>query len=227
MGFRFKKSKQIAPGVHVNFNKKSTSVTFGSKGVHHTVSSSGKKTTSVGVPGSGLYYTSSSGGGGSMNNDDSSVNFASGGGNGGSVSPVSGNDGNKKGCGTYLLYAAIALLIIVICKYLSIVASIIAIPVFIYFWRHKEKEHRKLYLGFTIFAFIFGWAFSLPSDIDKISVKSSNTIVMDINSDKNISFSIDPEDGNTDELKLVSSNPDILSAYLDKSDGKITISSRE
>lgn len=63
MGFRFKKSKQIAPGVHVNFNKKSTSVTFGSKGVHHTVSSSGKKTTSVGVPGSGLYYTSSSGGG--------------------------------------------------------------------------------------------------------------------------------------------------------------------
>lgn len=227
MGFRFKKSKQIAPGVHVNFNKKSTSVTFGSKGVHHTVSSSGKKTTSVGVPGSGLYYTSSSGGGGSMNNDDSSVNFASGGGNGGSVSPVSGNDGNKKGCGTYLLYAAIALLIIVICKYLSIVASIIAIPVFIYFWRHKEKEHRKLYLGFTIFAFIFGWAFSLPSDIDKISVKSSNTIVMDINSDKNISFSIDPEDGNTDELKLVSSNPDILSAYLDKSDGKITISSRD
>lgn len=227
MGFRFKKSKQIAPGVRVNFNKKSTSVTFGSKGAHHTVSSSGKKTTSVGVPGSGLYYTSSSGGGGgSKGNDDSSVNFASGGGNGGSVSP-SGNDGNKKGCGIYLLYAAIALLIVVICKYLSIVASIIAIPVFIYFWRHKEKEHRKLYLGFTIFAFIFGWAFSLPSDIDKISVKSSNTIVMDINSDKNISFSIDPEDGNTDELKLVSSNPDILSAYLNKSDGKVTISSRD
>lgn len=228
MGFRFKKSKQIAPGMRVNFNKKSTSVTFGSKGVHHTVSSSGKKTTSVGVPGSGLYYTSSSGGGGgSRSNDDSSVNFASGGENGDSVSPASGNNGSKKGCGAYLLYAAIALLIVVICKYLSIVASIIAVPVFIYFWMHKEKEPRKLYLGFTIFAFIFGWAFSLPSDIDKISVKSSDTIVMDINSDKNISFSIDPEDGNTDELKLVSSNPDILSAHLDKSDGKITISSRD
>ena len=82
MGFRFKKSKQIAPGVRVNLNKKSASVTFGSKGVHHTISSSGKKTTSAGIPGSGLYYTSSSGGGGgSRNGNEHTVSSASGGGN--------------------------------------------------------------------------------------------------------------------------------------------------
>lgn len=58
MGLRFKKSVKIAPGVKVNLNKKSTSVTLGTKGVHHTVNSNGKKTTSVGVPGTGLSYVS-------------------------------------------------------------------------------------------------------------------------------------------------------------------------
>lgn len=228
MGFRFKKSKQIAPGVRVNLNKKSASVTFGSKGVHHTISSSGKKTTSAGIPGSGLYYTSSSGGGGgSRNNDDSSINFASGSGNGSSSVPDSGNDGgNKKGCGTYLIYAVIALVIAIICKYLTIFASIIAIPVFIYFWRHKEKERRKLYLGFTIFAFIFGYAFSVVPDIDTISVKSDKNVVMDINSSKKFSYSVDPENSNTDKLKIVSSDSKILSVKLDKDHNKFTINSR-
>lgn len=63
MGLRFRKSFKVAPGVKVNLNKKSTSVTFGGKGVHKTYSSSGKKTTSVGIPGIGACYTTSSGGG--------------------------------------------------------------------------------------------------------------------------------------------------------------------
>lgn len=63
MGLRFRKSFKVAPGVKINLNKKSTSVTFGGKGVHKTYSSSGKKTTSVGIPGTGAYYTTSSGGG--------------------------------------------------------------------------------------------------------------------------------------------------------------------
>lgn len=63
MGLRFRKSFKVAPGVKVNLNKKSTSVTFGGKGVHKTYSSSGKKTTSVGIPGTGACYTTSSGGG--------------------------------------------------------------------------------------------------------------------------------------------------------------------
>lgn len=62
MGFRFRKSFKIAPGVKVNFNKKSTGVTFGGKGFHYTVNSKGKKTTSVGIPGTGLSYSTSSGG---------------------------------------------------------------------------------------------------------------------------------------------------------------------
>ena len=62
MGLRFRKSVKIAPGVKVNFNKKSTGVTFGGKGFHYTVNSKGKRTTSVGIPGTGLSYSTTSGG---------------------------------------------------------------------------------------------------------------------------------------------------------------------
>lgn len=62
MGFRFRKSFKVAPGVKLNFNKKSTGVTFGGKGLHYTINSSGEKTASAGIPGTGLYYTKSSGG---------------------------------------------------------------------------------------------------------------------------------------------------------------------
>lgn len=57
MGLRFRKSFKIAPGIRVNLNKKSTSITFGKKGFHYTVSSSGRKTASVGIPGTGLSYS--------------------------------------------------------------------------------------------------------------------------------------------------------------------------
>ena len=56
MGFRFRKSIKIAPGVRVNIGKKSTSISFGGKGARYTVSSTGRKTASVGIPGTGLSY---------------------------------------------------------------------------------------------------------------------------------------------------------------------------
>ena len=63
MGWRFRKSFKIVPGVKLNLNKKSSSVTFGGKGFHYTVNSKGKRTKTVGIPGSGLYYTETTGGG--------------------------------------------------------------------------------------------------------------------------------------------------------------------
>ena len=78
MSLRFRKSFKIAPGVKLNLNKKSTSVTFGGKGFHHTINSGGRKTTSVGIPGTGLYYqdvstsgnSHSSGSSGTTNNQE-------------------------------------------------------------------------------------------------------------------------------------------------------------
>lgn len=62
MGLRYKRSIRICKGVKVNFGKTGASITIGTRGMHHTVHTSGKKTTSVGIPGTGLYYVSSSGG---------------------------------------------------------------------------------------------------------------------------------------------------------------------
>ena len=62
MGLRFRKSFKVAPGVKVNLNKKSAGITLGTKGAHFTVNTSGKRTASVGIPGTGLSYSTSSGG---------------------------------------------------------------------------------------------------------------------------------------------------------------------
>ena len=57
MGLRFRKSIKIAPGIKINLNKKSTSVSIGGKGYHKTFNSNGQTTTSVNLPVKGLYYT--------------------------------------------------------------------------------------------------------------------------------------------------------------------------
>ncbi|WP_296045184.1 DUF4236 domain-containing protein [uncultured Gemmiger sp.] len=62
MGFRFRKSIKIAPGVRLNLNSKSTSLSFGGKGARYTVSSTGRKTATVGIPGTGISYSETTGG---------------------------------------------------------------------------------------------------------------------------------------------------------------------
>ena len=56
MGFRFRKSFKIAPGVRVNVGKKSVGISAGVKGARVSVNSSGRKPTTVGIPGTGLSY---------------------------------------------------------------------------------------------------------------------------------------------------------------------------
>jgi hypothetical protein len=60
MGFRFRKSMKILPGVRLNLNAKSASVSFGPRGLKHTISTTGRSTTTVGLPGSGMSFSSSS-----------------------------------------------------------------------------------------------------------------------------------------------------------------------
>lgn len=56
MGWGFRRSVKIAPGVRVNFGKKSTSVRIGGRGFGVTKSTTGRTTVSSGIPGTGLYY---------------------------------------------------------------------------------------------------------------------------------------------------------------------------
>ncbi|MFW6107771.1 MAG: DUF4236 domain-containing protein [bacterium] len=64
MGFRFWRRKKLAPGVTFNLSKSGGSLSFGPRGAKFTVSPRGRRST-VGIPGSGLFYTSTGSGGGS------------------------------------------------------------------------------------------------------------------------------------------------------------------
>ena len=56
MGLRFRKSVKIAPGVRLNISKKSVGISAGVKGYRKSINSSGRVTTSIGVPGTGVSY---------------------------------------------------------------------------------------------------------------------------------------------------------------------------
>lgn len=60
MGFRFRKSMKIAPGVRMNLGTKSAGLSFGGKGFRYSVNSSGRRTTTVGIPGTGMSWSKSS-----------------------------------------------------------------------------------------------------------------------------------------------------------------------
>ncbi len=62
MGLRMRKSIKICKGVRVNFGKSGTSLSFGTRGLRQTIHSSGRRTTSIGIPGTGISYVTSSGG---------------------------------------------------------------------------------------------------------------------------------------------------------------------
>lgn len=53
MRIRFRRSIKILPGIRLNLNRRSSSITVGGHGLHKTISSKGTRTT-VGIPGTGL-----------------------------------------------------------------------------------------------------------------------------------------------------------------------------
>ena len=57
MSLRYRKSIEIIPGVKLNINKKSSSITVGGKGFHVTKNTNGRTTTTVNLPIEGLSYT--------------------------------------------------------------------------------------------------------------------------------------------------------------------------
>jgi len=152
MGLRFRKSFKIAPGVKFNLNKKSAGLTFGGKGAHYTINSRGRKTATVGIPGTGISYTKSSGGGnqnylGNNSYGGRNQNYPSG-------NNLSGGNGNffsrivsfftSQGCLGYLAGLIAALIAISVALFvLIIVGSILWIPATaaaIFFFAKADKK---------------------------------------------------------------------------------------
>lgn len=90
MGFRFRKSKKILPGVRLNFSNKSVGVSLGGKHARVSVNSSGRKTYSASIPGTGISYVKTSSG-----KHTSGQNHSASG--GGYSTPQPSSPGGKKG----------------------------------------------------------------------------------------------------------------------------------
>lgn len=58
MGLRFRKSINLGGGVKLNVSNKSVGISAGVKGARVSVNSKGRKTTTVGIPGTGVYHVS-------------------------------------------------------------------------------------------------------------------------------------------------------------------------
>lgn len=144
MGLRFRKSLKVAPGVKLNLNKNSASVTFGGKGVHYTVNSKGKQTKTVSVPGTGINYSTTSGGTTDKSTasppptDTQSDYLESSNIEPPNIEPDNSNK-PKKGCLTYLLYFLILGIALAIYSYVWI-PGIIAI---VYFAVKKAEPKLK------------------------------------------------------------------------------------
>ena len=59
MGFRFRKSIKIIPGIRINLSKSGPSLSVGGRGLTTNLSARGTRTT-VGIPGTGLSYSTTS-----------------------------------------------------------------------------------------------------------------------------------------------------------------------
>jgi tetratricopeptide (TPR) repeat protein len=57
---RARRSIKLGPGVKLNLNKRSMGVSVGGRGAHYTVNTRGQRTTTVGIPGTGVSYSSRS-----------------------------------------------------------------------------------------------------------------------------------------------------------------------
>ena len=59
MGLSFRKSVTLCKGVKLNIGNKSSSISVGTKGIHQSLSTSGRTTTTLSLPGTGLSYSKS------------------------------------------------------------------------------------------------------------------------------------------------------------------------
>ena len=60
MGLNFRKSISLGKGLKLNLSKSGPSISFGKSGFRQSVNLKGQTRTSVGIPGTGVYYTKTS-----------------------------------------------------------------------------------------------------------------------------------------------------------------------
>ena len=198
MGLRFRKSFKVAPGVKVNLGKKSSSVTFGGKGMHYTVNSKGKTTKSVGIPGTGIYYTESSSGGTKKETTKPPPIVPN------PESEFQNNNENKKkrGCLFYILAFFAVCFALAIYSFMWLPGIIATI----YFAIKKSDpaiKRKRLITSIAITLtslLIFGWLGTAP-EISSIQVEWGQD-TYDINDTTEVKVSVIPDSAEIEDLRI-------------------------
>ena len=60
MGLNFRKSISLGKGLKLNLSKSGPSISFGKSGLRQSVNLKGQTRTTIGIPGTGVYYTKTS-----------------------------------------------------------------------------------------------------------------------------------------------------------------------
>ena len=216
MGFRFRKSFKIAPGVRVNLGKKSVGISAGVKGARVSVNSSGRVTKSVGIPGTGISYVKTSKIGGA--------------GSGGGKEPPSSQtplpkpqpQPNKPGA-AYALLKVLGIILVALGLFLSI-ASVIggfiftAIGCLILQKRARMIEaatgqtvtnpfRRRWQIVVSVAFVLLAAAGALtPDPVSKISLNGLVSTQLEVPEATSISYKYEPADASTDSITCESSD---------------------
>lgn len=216
MGFRFRKSFKIAPGVRVNLGKKSVGISAGVKGARVSVNSSGRVTKSVGIPGTGISYVKTSKIGGA--------------GSGGGKEPPSSQtplptpqpQPNKPGA-VYALLKVLGIILVALGLFLSI-ASVIggfiftAIGCLILQKRARMIEaatgqtitnpfRRRWQIVVSVAFVLLAAAGALtPDPVSKISLNGLVSTQLEVPEATSISYKYEPADASTDNITCESSD---------------------
>ena len=204
MALRFRKSFKIAPGVKLNLNKKSTSITFGTRGAHYTINSKGKRTKSIGIPGTGISYVETSGSKTSSTSHSTSNTPQA-------DSNFPDNDDKKnKGCLVYLLYFILILAAIILSPILWLPGIFITIFFAIRKNPDKKKKRKHILISGCITLVSLILCINLPStpDLEKLHI-SLDKKDFAITEKPSITLDLSPKDANISSLDL--SDNDIAS----------------
>lgn len=216
MGVRFRKSIKIAPGVKLNFNKKSVGATIGGKGAHYTINSKGSKTTSVGIPGTGISYSKTTSSTSSKKKINTNVSLD---GTSYSENVSKKNSGCLKVVGIFLI-ACIALMFLTFLWIPGIISAIC-----FGFQKNLDRKTKFKRVGIALliaFVSLFAASFSGSATLTELNVNIDQT-EFDIDDTVEVDLVLAPADAVIEELAI--SENDVVELDYDGSEAILSFKS--
>ncbi len=240
MGFRFRKSFKVAPGIKLNISHKGVGISAGTKGARVSVNSSGRVTKSVSLPGTGISYVKS-GKIGAKKTPAKASGASSKASSGGQLPPPPPENPSPapQGAKKHRILQVVGILFIVFglsyaCSpdFMSIVqglastvagCSILHCRAFLV-GTNTCPFYRKRWQIVVAVLFVLMVAVGLdsPDPIEKIELSSPASLDLAVPEAAEVVYTYSPQDASADDIELSVSNADLVSVEpTSVADGKI------